>query len=177
MKKLLVIVFALGFFLNSCKIIDELTHFNMTFDEVLTLPPIPIIVDDPISFNYPFLTDSENTFLSYNTSKNLIEEIILKEASLTVINPTSSDFGFLKSISFYLDAEGLDEILIASKLVIADDIGANLYLDLEGQDLSEYLKKEAINLRVEVASDEIVTEDLDIKIHTMFAVDAKILGI
>ncbi len=94
-----------------------------------------------------------------------------------MINPTSSDFGFLKSISFYLDAEGLDEILIASKLVIADDIGANLYLDLEGQDLSEYLKKEAINLRVEVASDEIVTEDLDIKIHTMFAVDAKILGI
>jgi hypothetical protein len=50
-------------------------------------------------------------------------------------------------------------------------------INSEGQNLEAYVKKDEIKLRVETVTDEILTQDYDIKIHSEFFIDAKILGI
>jgi len=100
----------------------------------------------------------------------------LKELSLTLTSPASSNFSFLNSIEIFLKADGLSEIKIAWK----DEVPANTddYLELETTktDLKEYIKKDNFILRVNTVTDKLLTSDHQLEITSVFFVDAKILG-
>lgn len=167
--------------IQSCKkveeIIDKFTQFDMTFDESFTLPAIPLIIDEPIPFYYTVSTNIDEVLPANNTTKDLIEEVRLSEASFKIVSPTGGTFSFLKSVSFYISAEGLEEVLIASNMQISETIGGELILDIEDQDLTAYLKKDEITVKLEIATDEPTEEEMDLLIHMVFSVDAKLLGI
>jgi hypothetical protein len=181
MKYIKVILVSLTIFvlISSCKKIDKFTQFDMSFDEPMTLPAVPIILTAPIYYDVNKNTNSSSIFSDNNTAKNLIEEIILNEATITITTPEGSNFIFLETVRFFLDTDDNrdEEVLIASKMSISDSIGDELILDIVGQDLAPYLKEEEIVLRVEVDTDEVVPEELHIMIHINFHVDAKILGV
>lgn len=176
MKKIIVFtVFLLS--LLSCKKIDEWTRFDMDFNE-------QVIIESSVGVNIPFniptpdiTTNSESVFESNHTHKDLLEEVQLKTLELKILNPTNSDFGFLKSIKIYMSAADLPEILIASNTNVAESVGNTLYLEPEIQNLKEYIKKDQYKLRLETITDEIFLQDQTINVYTLFFVDAKILGI
>ena len=180
-QNLLIILFFIGLLNNSCKKVDELTHFNKSFDFTETLPPFPIINEEPLAIPFPVETNSAETFDEYNTSPDLIEEVKLTEASLQILTPMGANFSFLKSVSFYLDdddANGdFEKVLIATKENISNDIGATIDLEIVDQDLSDFIVKEDVIIWIEIATDEVVTEELELKIFTNFFIDAEILGI
>jgi len=120
-------------------------------------------------------TNSESTFEVNDTRKDLIEEIILTTLNLTVSSPSNADFSFLESIDIYISAEGQNEVKIAWK----ESIPANtsvLKLDLTGADLKEYIKADKFTLRLNTITDEVMNQDYHINIHSVFYVDAKVLG-
>ena len=165
-------------FFNSCEKIDEWTQFTMEYNQETTIEA---------SFNVPILaglleiptpditTNSESTFASENTRKDLVEEAKLTELTLTLLSPNGGDFSFLESVKVYISASGLEEILVASKINVP--ASATISLTCEGHNLEAYIKKDEITLRVETVTDEILTEDYGIKIHSEFYIDAKILGV
>lgn len=177
MKYTMLFLIGVAVFFNSCKAIDSLTQFTMEFDQETTIDatvPIPIGL-----FNIPtpkITTNSESTFDSENTHKDLVEQAILDRLKLEITSPTDGDFDFLESIKVYISAEGLDEVLIASLTTIPEGLKV-IELNPVGQNLEAYVKKDEINLRVETQTDEILTRDYDLKIHTEFFIDAKILGV
>lgn len=177
MKKYSIILITFTFFIQSCKVIDKLTQFTMDFDQTTTIDatiPIPIG-----HYNIPtpkITTNSESTFESNNTNKDLVEQAILEVMTLKITSPSDGDFNFLESIKVYLSAEGLDEILIASKTAVPEGVN-EIDLDSEGQNLEEYVKKEEMNIRIETETDEILTRSYDLDIHSEFFIDAKILGV
>jgi len=175
---ILLLVFIVGLQSSSCKIIDEWTHFTKSFDEAFTLPFILNTSGDLISLP-PYLieTNSAATFEEYNTSPDLIEEVKLTDASLQITTPSDVNFNFLNTVKFYLNADGVDEVLIASKENITNDIGQTLTLEPVEQDLSAFLVKEEISIRLEIATDEGIAEPLELEVHVSFFIDAKILGI
>jgi hypothetical protein len=176
MKNTLLLLFGIVFLLNSCKTIDKLTQFNMEFDQEATIDatiPIPIGL-----LNIPtpkITTNSESKFASEDTNKDLVEQAILKKLSIEVISPKGGTFSFLESINIYINAEGIEEQLIASNTNVPGD--TLIFLDSEGQNLEAFIKKDEIELRVKTVTDEILTQDYTIKIHTEFFIDAKILGL
>lgn len=179
MYKYSIVLVSFFFLFNSCKALDKLTQFTMEFDQTTTINAT-ILIPIPIgSFSIPtpnITTNSESVFESNNTSKDLIEEAVLEVMTLKVTNPSDGNFNFLESLKVYIKADGLSEILIASKTTIEEGI-ALIELDSEGQNLEEYIKKDEIELRVETITDEILTRSYDIDIHTEFFIDAKILGV
>lgn len=167
----LVVITFLG-----CKKIDKLTQFNMEFNNTATIP-------SSTGMNLPFNvltpdveTNSSTTFSSNDTRKDLIEEILLKELNLTITSPSGRDFSFLKSISIYIDADGLSETKIAYNNNVSDNAGSTLPLTVMCTDLKEYIKKDEFSLRVNAVTDEIISPDYEINIYSKFFVDAKILG-
>jgi hypothetical protein len=176
MKKIILIVFSIGLMLSSCKEVDKLTQFTMEFDQDATIDatfPIPIG-----NYNIPtpnITTNSSSTFASNNTSKDLIEQAVLRKMTIEVKSPTDGNFSFLESIKVYIKADGLEEQLIAVNDNVPPD--ALIELESEGQNLEAYVKKEEIELRVKTVTDEILTQDYEIQIHTEFFIDAKILGL
>ena len=159
-----------------CKKIQELTQFNMEYDESVTLPGtvginLPFNVATP-----PVTSNSESTFAVNDTNKDLIEDIRLKTLDLTVNSPTNGDFSFLESISVFIAAQDLPEIRVAFAENIDSNIGNVLALSTVDVNLKDYIIKDQFTLRVSATKDEVETNDYEINIHSLFFVDAKILG-
>lgn len=177
MKKLLFLLATVILSTYSCKEVDKLTHFNMNYNDEITIPAT-LGIDLPIDIWTPDIpTNSTSTFESNNTHKDLIEQIILKKMTLTIKTPESATWDFLKNIEIYISAEGLDE----KKIAWMDDIPKtglkSIELDVSGDDLKEYIKKDEYKLRTKTVTRELVSHDTKVEIASTFFVDAKILGV
>jgi hypothetical protein len=139
--RIITIIPVLLIFTGACEKVDEFTHFTMNYNSQVTIESSTVI-DVPIQLQTPEIeSNSESKFEVNDTRKDLIEEIKLQEAKLTISEPSEGDFGFLNDISLYINAGGLDEQFIAGKEDIPDDIGADLQLDVKNIDIQEYIKK------------------------------------
>ena len=176
MKIRIIIISIALIALGACKKIDKLTQFNMEYTESVTIPSSAGI-DLPFNVFTPDVqTNSESTFDVNDTRKDLIEEILLNQLDLTLSSPSNADFSFLKSIEIYLSADGLSEIKVAWKDDIPNNVGKYIELETSSKDLKEYIKKDEFKLRVNTVTDELLATDHEIDIHSVFFVDAKILG-
>ncbi len=177
MKNQLLIFAILTGILFSCDEINKLTQFEIDYDEEVVIPSATGI-DLPFNVATPDIaTNSESKFSVNDTRKDLIQSIYLKSMTLNLTQPADGDFGFLKSIALYMKADGLDEIKIAWLDEIPADPGKVLELETSNADLQEYIKKDNFSLSASTVTDELITSDHHINIHSVFFVDAKILGI
>lgn len=177
MKKQISILILLVIIIYGCDEISKLTHFNQEYDQTVEIPAIAGI-DVPLEIKTPNIeSNSESSFSVNNTHKNLIENVELTEMIMTVSTPSDGDFSFIKSIYIYISAENLDQIKIAWKEDISDTIGNILELETSDTDLQNYIKKDSFDLKFTTITDEIISTDYSIDIHSVFFVDAKILGL
>lgn len=177
MNKLILFVSIVAISFLGCKKIDKLTQFNMEFNDTATIPS-STGVNLPFNVLTPDVeTNSTSTFKANNTRKDLIEEVSLSEIDLTINSPSGRTFSFLKSINIYINADGLSETKIAYYDSVPQNAGGKLNLYTTGANLKEYLTKDEYSLRINAVTDEIISPDYEINIHSVFFVDAKVLGI
>ncbi|MEZ5007576.1 MAG: hypothetical protein R2753_05415 [Chitinophagales bacterium] len=175
--KRLILIIGIFAAISSCKLLDKLTQFNMEFNQEVSIPSSTVI-NLPINIETEDTeTNSETTFEINDTKKDLVEEILLKQIDLTITSPSNKNFDFLKSVSIYISAEGLEELKVAWLDEVPDNVGNTLDLEKTNSDLKEYIKKDEFKLRLNTTTDQIITTNYDINIHTIFKVDANILGI
>ncbi len=174
-RSIILILFALA--LTQCDQLDKLTQFDVDYDTSVTISST-VGLDVPFEIATPEVTtNSESEFEVNDTRKDLVEEITLKKLSLMITVPDDGDFDFLNDIEVYISADGLEEKKVAWKDNIPESIGNSLDLETSDIDLQEYIKKDSFNLRIKTTTDKVITQDHEIEIHSVFHVDAKILGI
>ncbi|GAA4843588.1 hypothetical protein GCM10023331_30680 [Algivirga pacifica] len=140
--------------------------------------PSLIGIEFPLKVLTPKIeTNSESTFALNDTRKDMVEQVLLKELTLSVTTPSGGDFSFLESMTVFLTAEGLEEIEVASIKNIPWQVGNTLTLTPTGADLQEYIKKDEFQLRLNTVTDELITQDYTINIDATFFIDAKVLGL
>ncbi|MES2733614.1 MAG: hypothetical protein V4714_17855 [Bacteroidota bacterium] len=158
---LVLLLFAPMFLFSGCKKIENLATVNPAASTKFTIPGA---VPGTISFVTP---DNDNP----NTGKAwLVSKANLDKVTLTVENPSGQTFQFIKSIRFFLQAEGLAEVEVANRFDIENSVGSSMELNATGVDLKEYLKKEKFRLRVEVVTDEVVIQSVQVKADLLFKV-------
>ena len=161
--------------LSSCKKLNKLTQFDIEFDSNFVIPSSTGI-NLPTSILTPdFPTNSESKFAVEDTRKDLIESISLKEMTLSVTSPSNGNFNFLKTIRIYIKAEGLDEVLIAYKENMGNTNSKSISLDLNCQNLREYIVKDEMDVRVETITDEVLSPDHEVNMHSVYFVDASLI--
>lgn len=177
MKRQILISILSLLILVGCKKLDKLTQFNIDYNSEITIPS-GIGINLPFAISTPDMqTNSEASFSENNTRKDLIESVKLTECTLSILSPSGQNFDFIKTIKIYISADGLNEVLVASKVNMANGQGNSITLDLEDQDLQAYIKKDSFKVKSEVVTDEVVSNDITVDIYTRFFVDAKILGL
>ncbi len=165
------------FLVFACNEIDELTHFNIEYNESVTIKSSTVI-DLPFNIFTPEISsNSESTFENNNTHKDLIEYIELTSMVLEITSPDNGHFNFLNAIDIYISADNEPEVKIAWKENIPSDSSKRITLETSDEDLKKYLKKDYFKLRLETVTDEVITKDHQINVQSNFFVDAKILGI
>lgn len=162
--------------LSACDAIDKLTQFEMDYDMTVVIPAT-VGISLPFNLLTPETeTNSEMEFSINDTRKDLVEEIRLTTLTLTVTSPAASDFSFLSSIEVFISADGLSEERVAWNNAVPADAGPVLQLTTTNSDLKEYIKKDRFKLRLHTVTDELLTQDHHIAIHSVFFVDAEVLG-
>lgn len=156
----------------ACSKLDKLTQFRLSYTSEVTVPsslPVTLPVD---LLTPPLATNSESAFESNNTTKKLVKEIYLENVDIRVESPANGDLGFVSSIHVYIQADNLPEKLLAFREDIADEAGRELALDTSDDDFIAYITGESYSLRVNVVSDELVSEDRVIAVRSVFLVKA-----
>ena len=176
LRKLIVIAIV-TFYFQGCDKLSELTKFDLVYNS-------RVVIESTGNINLPFdivtpdvETNSESEFAINDTRKDLIEEVKLKELQLEILTPSDGNFSFLESVEIFITAEGLSEVSIASSTDISASTGNILNLDVSDVDIKEYIKKDKFKLRLNTITDEVIRENHEIDVKSVFKVDAKILGL
>ena len=176
MKKLSLLGMCLVMMI-ACKDLEKLTEFSMSYSSNITIPKSTGL-DLPVTVPTPDIeTNSESEFAVNDTRKDMVEEIFLTGLDMTITSPDDQTFSFLESIRVYIVAEDLPEIEVAYQENVSVSAGSQLSLETTGENLREYIIKDAFNLRVKTVTDEVLSYDTDIKIDSRFFVNAKVLGL
>ena len=185
MKKTILPVFALiaiVVVLNSCKLLDKLTQFNVDYSTTFTIPPSSLLGGIGVPLNVPgssadqVTTNSAQTFSNNNTSADHIKSVNLKTLKLTITSPSGKKFDFLKSAILYISADGLPKIQVASIDNIDDaTVGNTINLTPVTADLKDYLIKSTYTVSETVTTSQNNTDNVDIKADATFLVQGKLL--
>ena len=178
MKNLFLLSFVLVslFFGTSCEKLDEeFTQFTIDYNTSVVIENGSII-NLPINLLTPEIeTNQESEFSVNNTRKDLVEEVMLQKLQLKVTSPDNQSLDFINKIKLYINAEGLSELEIAFKDPVPNDVGDELLLDVNDNNLREYIIKDKFSLRVEVVSNQIMGQDVYIDVFSTFFIDAKLI--
>jgi len=164
--------------LNSCKKIDKATQFDLIIEEQVT-PPSIIGINLP--FNLPTTaihSDINKQLEIKNKKKKKIEKMFLDELEVSILTPSNQDFNFIKSVKVFISAENLTKILVAESLNLTNqNLKTLLITPIDELDLTDYVKKDVIDLSIELVTDETIFHKVTLNIKSTFWVDAKIMGI
>ena len=161
----------LSFSFTGCK---KLTTFNLDYHSTATIPStLGTLV--PFSVSTPEVeTNSSYQFEVNKTDSDHIKTIYLSDLVLTITSPSSETFSFLNEVDLYISSPNHDEMLIASKTDIPDNVGSTLTLTPTSTDLKDYVKDSNFTIRVKVITDETIPQDVTLDIYSNFSVQAKI---
>jgi hypothetical protein len=173
---ILLLCFVAG--LSSCSSLNELTKFEMSFSESVTIKKDLIIPNSPAyNISTPEIkTNSDDFFSTNNINTDLIEKISLKEMRLDILSPGTGNLNFLKSISISISADSLPEMNISSLNEIPAEAGTYLILTVDQTDLKQYIMKDNCKLKIKIVADETIPSDYTIDLKPQFLIIVKVTG-
>lgn len=155
MKKLIVVVFAL-LIVTSCKKLTDLANikFVIPYSKTVAVPGLPgnpFIPPTGLTTSIPTIaveSKSEEYIKQYNTSSELITNVVFSELKLEIKEPSTQNFDLVDSIWLFVSASGLPEILSAYSYDIPDGVRT---LDLTTSDfnMKEYFLKDSMYFRLQ----------------------------
>ncbi len=164
-----------GMMLFGCKK-EGFTKFNIDYESTVVIQS-GIGISIPFTVNIPNIaTNSESELEVNDTRKDKIQHIALTSLTLEITSPSGQEFDFLEDIELFISADGVNEVMLAYIYNMENSVGNTISLTCLPSDFQEHIKKDKMTLRVRTVSDEYNLFDVEIKIKSIFLVDAKLIG-
>ena len=169
--KIVALLAILSLTIVSCNAVDDMLTFNIAQQSSFTVnSTLPI--NAPLNVATPDVTtNSSEDFKNNNTKADLVKDVKLTALKLTITDPSTQDFSFLKSVHVFIATDNDPEI----ELAFLDDINSSantLNLTCSGQKLDNYIKASSFKLRTAVTTKKVTTQDVSIKADMNFKVTA-----
>ncbi len=161
---------------SSCKKIASLLSFQVSDSSSFTVPGTPFVPG--VTLSIPGVTvnsTAQSTYKNNNTSADYVQDVTLDQLTLTVTNPSTQNFDFLKSISIYIatDAAGSNKVLLAS-LASVPTGQTSINLTPAGNKLDLYLKASSYTLTTTAELAQTLRQNTDVRADSRFTVHANI---
>jgi hypothetical protein len=160
---------------GGCKKILNLLSFTVSDSSSFTVPGTPF-VPPGVSLSIPGVsvpTTAQSTYKNNNTSADYVQDVTLDRLTLTVTNPSTQNFDFLKSISIYIatDAAGSNKVLLAS-LPNVPTGQTTISLNPTGSKLDMYLKSSSYTLTTTAELAQTLRQNTEVRADSRFNVRA-----
>jgi hypothetical protein len=161
---------------GSCKKIENLLSFQVSDSSSFTVPGTPFVTG--LTLNIPAVTvasTAQSTYKNNNTSADYVQDVTLDRLTLTVTNPSTQNFDFLKSISIYIatDAAGSNKVLLAS-LASVPTGQTSISLTPAGNKLDLYLKSNSYTLTTTAELAQTLRQNTEVRADSRFNVHANL---
>ncbi len=158
--------------LVACEKVEDLLRFKINSETSFTVPStIGLNVSTPLP-TPDVTTNASQTFKNNNTDVNKVKDIRLESLVLSITDPANATFAPVKAVRLYISAPGVGEKLLASKENIPTDTGNTLSLDVTGEKMDDFVKRESFQVRTEVVTRQTVFQDTDVTAKMTFGVTA-----
>jgi hypothetical protein len=172
-KQLLPLLFAIttviGF--NSCQKIRDLKTFDIDYSTSFEIPSSSIfggLVQTPPQ---QIETNTSSSLEDQGTKTKWVKTIYLNNMKGTITNPSNEDFNFLDRIEVYVNADGVDEVLMAYNYNVPEDVNT-ISLTPTDCDLKAFLLKDAIQIRTVATASN--SRAVTVKADLSFEVEAQL---
>lgn len=170
MKKILFFLLSACLLVLSCEKLDELLTFEISNSENIQIPAssllnVPVIAPVPVTMN------SEESFENNNTNANLVKDVVLKKLTLTITDPATENFNFLKSIRISIGTDQNDRVPLASLDTIPTGVSV-IELISNNSKLDKFIKASSYTLYTEVTLRSNVANELTVRADSKFKVTA-----
>jgi hypothetical protein len=161
---------------GSCKKIASLLSFQVSDSSSFTVPGTLFVTG--ATLNIPVVTvatTSQSTYKNNNTSAEYVQDVTLDRLTLTVTNPNTQNFDFLKSISIYIatDAAGSNKVLLASLAAVPTG-QTSISLTPASNKLDMYLKSNSYTLTTTAQLAQTLRQNTDVRADSRFNVHANL---
>ena len=175
MKKITlgILLIAVAYILpTSCDKLEDLIKIPISITDQFTIPAGTGIgtIFSPITGSSE--TNIEQELENNDARKDKIKTVKLRELKLTILT-SGKDFSFADSLEIYLNTEGQEEILIATKDDIDPD-ATSIDMDVVGDDLADYLKQDEISFRAKFENKELDLTSTDVEVFAKFRITVDI---
>ena len=170
MKKVVGALFILLIVAAGCKKVNELFTFDISDSQNIKIPASGIL-NVPVISPVPVTMNSEETFQNNHTNANLVKDVKLNKLTLTITDPATENFNFLKSINIWIGTDQNDKVPLASLDNVPADVSV-IELISDQQKLDKYIKASSYTLYTEVSLKSNVAKDLNIRADSRFRVTA-----
>jgi hypothetical protein len=175
MKKALLLLpllalLALGTF--SCKKIKQLLTFEITDTENVKIPATPL-VGGLVTLNLPVpvTNKASESFSKEGTSADLVKDVSLTKLTLTIADPSTENFNFLKSIEISIGTDQNDIVPLASLADVPMGV-QTIELKSSGTKLDKYIKAPSYTLYTKATVRQATAHDITVKSESRFRVTA-----
>ncbi|MES2618570.1 MAG: hypothetical protein V4613_11870 [Bacteroidota bacterium] len=155
-------------FMGGC--VQKITTINMNYPTEANVQTQILPTTGNQSFGSVVVTsDLKKELEKNNTSLDLLDELKLKSAVISI--DSTKNFNDVESIEFWLSADGLPTIKVASKNPVADDV-MSISLDVSSsEDLSAYIKSTTFNYEIK-GTNSAPLPVMDLKIKAVWGIKA-----
>lgn len=170
MKKVIFFLLFFCLVILSCKKLNQLLTFEISNSENIKIPASGL-VNVPYISPVPVTMNSQESFKNNNTHANLVKDVILKKLTLTITDPATENFNFLKSIRISIGTDQNDKVPLASMDNVPTGV-STIELISNNSKLDKYIKASGYTLYTEVSLRSNVTKELTVRADSKFKVTA-----
>jgi hypothetical protein len=168
--KKVISTFLAVFVIFGCEDLENLLKFNINHKTAFYISASPL--NSPVEILTPDVTtNSQQQYENNNTHADLVKDVRLQQLKLSITNPDTKTFSFLKSIKIFISSDQNNEIELASLENIPADANTIELIPTQ-QKLDAYVKASSYNLRTQAVTRETLTESVDIQVDLKFVITA-----
>lgn len=105
---------------------------------------------------------------------NYVQEIRIASAKMEASNPASTSLGMFKSVKLFVANEKGEEVMVASRSDVQQNIGTGLVLDIDNSRfLDNYVKGTNLRLRMEYVLRDKTATDISVRVSLSFSTSPK----
>lgn len=146
-KTLAFMAIASFVFMGGC--LSKYTSVNFDYTTEASIQTSELTTVGSQTFGETVLTSGlKDELEKNNTSLDLLDELKLKSANVTIENDSLANFDNVEMIELWLSSDGMPEVLIASKNPVADGLNS-ISLDVNStENLANYIKANAFTYKI-----------------------------
>jgi len=171
MKKILPFLFTIAVIMGGCGTVQSIIKSTFPYTASIVIPASSKS-NTPISAKSA-ATSFDDVFGNQNGT-NYIKEVRIASAKMIASNPSNKSMGMFKSVKLFVANGNGDEVMVASRSDIQENIGSELALDIDNSKfLDDYIKGTSLRVRVEYVLRNTTSADVSIRTSIGFTSSPK----